>query len=273
MGIIAGQGNLPIALATSLRDEGQEPFLLLLEGEADPERYTGFSHEVFKISKVGKFLKALAREKCTRITLAGPIQRPDLKNIIPDFEGVKLLARLTSVLRKGDDALLKVITTYLAEKGFEVVGVHELAENLVFPLGQLGSVVPNDTDRTDILVGRRIVKAVGDLDIGQAAIIRDGYVLAVEAAEGTDGLLQRSAEFKHDCPAGVLVKLSKPQQDLRADMPTVGPNTVTLAAQANLRGIAVEAGKTLVLELSKMINLADDLGLFVVGLDTNEADE
>ncbi|PHQ69765.1 MAG: UDP-2,3-diacylglucosamine pyrophosphatase, partial [Sneathiella sp.] len=245
LAIIAGQGSLPIALARSLRGNGEAPFLLLVEGEANPEDYAEFPHEVIKITKVGKFLKALAREGCSRITLAGPVRRPDMKNIVPDFEGMKLLARITAALGRGDDQLLTTITTYLADKGFEIIGVHELLADLLVPLGQLGLVAASDQDWEDIREGSRIVKAVGELDIGQAAIIRDGYTLAVEAAEGTDGLLERSAAFAWDHPAGVLVKLSKPGQDIRIDMPTIGPDTIRRAVTANLRGIAVEAGMTL----------------------------
>ena len=267
VGIIAGQGNLPLALATSLRASGQLPFLLLVEGEADPADYQDFPFDVFKITKIGRFLKALKREGCTKITLAGPVRRPDMKNIVPDFEGVKLLARITASIGKGDDQLLTTITTYLADKGYEIVGVHELATDLLVPTGQLGRLAPEESDWEDIREGSRIVKAIGELDIGQAAIIRDGYTLAVEAAEGTDGLLERSVQFAREQPSGVLVKLSKPGQDLRIDMPTIGPGTISRAAAANLRGIAVEAERTLVMEKSEMIVQANAAGIFVIGLE------
>lgn len=273
IGIIAGSGSLPLALASTLRARGETPYLLLVEGEAEPSQYAGFPHEVIRITKVGRFLKALARENCTHITLAGPVKRPDLKNLVPDMEGMKLLGRITGAVRKGDDGLMRAITTYLKEKGFTVVGVHELASDLLVPSGRLGKVIPTTRDEADITAGVRIVKAVGALDIGQAAIIRDGYVLAVEAAEGTDKLLQRSSEFAWEEPAGVLVKLSKPGQELAADMPTIGPDTVSLAAQAHLRGIAVEAGLTLVLDLKETLRRADEEGIFVVGLDPQSISE
>ncbi len=244
--------------------------MILVEGEADPKRYTEFPFETVGITKIGKFLKILEREDCSQITLAGPVNRPDLKSIVPDFEGVKLLARITGALSKGDDGLLNAITTYLSEKGFEVLGTHQLADDLLVQSGQLGAVAPGDQDLTDIEEGVRIVKAIGALDIGQAAVIREGYVLAVEAAEGTDRLLKRVAEFAREKPAGILVKLTKPGQDLRVDLPTIGAETVALAAAANLSGIAVEAGLTLALEKPEMIRRADSAGLFIVGLKTNE---
>lgn len=270
VGIIAGRGDLPLALASSLRANGQDPFVILVEGEADPNRYSAFPHETAGITKIGRFLKILQRENCSRIALAGPVNRPDLKSIVPDFEGVKLLARITGALSKGDDGLLNAITTFLSEKGFEVLGTHELADELLVQAGQLGRIAPGDQDLPDIEEGVRIVKAVGQLDIGQAAVIRDGYVLAVEAAEGTDRLLKRVAEFAREKPSGVLVKLTKPGQDLRVDLPTIGAETVALAAAANLSGIAVEAGLTLALDKTEMIQRADSAGLFLVGLEPNQ---
>jgi len=142
-----------------------------------------------------------------------------------------------------------------------------LATDLLVPTGQLGRLAPEESDWEDIREGSRIVKAIGELDIGQAAIIRDGYTLAVEAAEGTDGLLERSVQFAREQPSGVLVKLSKPGQDLRIDMPTIGPGTISRAAAANLRGIAVEAERTLVMEKSEMIVQANAAGIFVIGLE------
>ncbi|WP_373088436.1 LpxI family protein [Sneathiella sp.] len=267
VGIVAGSGSLPLALAMTLRARGEMPYLLLIKDEADPQHYAAFPHETIRITKVGKFLKALARENCRRITLVGPVRRPDLKNLVPDFEGIKLLARITGASRKGDDGLMTAIAAYLKDKGFIVVGVHELASDLLAPAGQLGKIAAKGQDHEDITTGVRIVKAIGSLDIGQAAIIRDGYVLAVEAAEGTDGLLARSAAFAWEKPAGVLVKLSKPGQDLRADMPTIGPDTISGVIAANLRGIAVEAGLTLVIDIAEIVRRADAAGIFVIGLD------
>lgn len=266
VGIIAGRGNLPIALARSLRADGEMPFLLLIDGEADPDHYADYPHKVLRIEKIGQFLKTLTAEKCTHITLAGPVNRPDFKKLVPDFEGIKLLAKISGALSKGDDGLMTAITTFIKNKGFEIVGAHELTSSMSIGKEQLGITSPSDRDRQDIKEGIRIVKAIGELDIGQAAIIRDGYVLAVEAAEGTDGLLQRVKSFSWDKPAGVLVKLSKPGQDLQADMPTIGPETVTEAINANLRGIAVEAGLTLVLDKPEIIRRADEGGIFVLGV-------
>tara|TARA_R100000005_G_scaffold80888_1_gene48187 strand:+ start:15831 stop:16694 length:864 start_codon:yes stop_codon:yes gene_type:complete len=273
IGIIAGSGSLPLALAETLRRRGDTPYLLLIEKEAAPAHYADFPHEVIRIAKVGAFLKALRREGCTSVTLAGPVRRPDFKNLLPDMEGMKLLSRIAAASRKGDDGLMRAITGFLAEKGFQVIGAHELVEELLAPLGQLGRIAPTETDEKDIAEGMRIVRAVGALDIGQGAIIREGYVLAVEAAEGTDRLLQRTAEFAWDKPAGVFVKLSKPGQELKADMPTLGPETVMLAAEANLRGIAMEAGRTLIVDLEETVQCADKKGIFLVGVRPKDEGE
>lgn len=269
LGIIAGSGGLPLALAQTLRARGEDFYLLLIENEADPAAFADYPHEVIRITKVGAFLKALKREGCTAVTLVGPVRRPDFKSIRPDMEGVKLLARIATAARKGDDGLMRAITGFLKDRGFDIVGAHEIASELRTPAGQLGRIAPSETDKQDIAEGVRIVKAIGALDIGQGAVIRNQYVLAVEAAEGTDRLLQRTAEFAWENPAGVFVKLSKPGQELRADMPTLGPETVTLAAAANLRGIAMEAGRTLTLNLTETIERADKLGIFLLGIEVD----
>jgi len=266
VGIIAGGGTLPLNLAKSLKAQGQNPFLLLIKGEADPNDYSEFPFVEYAITKVGKFLKALAAEKCELVTLVGPVTRPDFKNIFPDFEGLKLLARISTAPKKGDDGLLRAISEYIEEKGFRIVGAHELNTDLLPDMGTLGQIEPSADDLADIEEGRRVVYAIGSLDIGQAAIIRDKYVLGVEAAEGTDGLVKRCGDFARDKPAGVLVKLSKPGQDLRTDMPTIGIETIHQLSKSNLKGVAIEAGACLLLNREETIKMANKLGLFIYGV-------
>ncbi len=274
VGIIAGSGDLPLSLAKSLRKNGQDPYLLLVKGEAEPSDYSDFPHEVIAITKIGKFLKSLKRENCKKVTLAGPVARPDFKNIFPDMEGLKLLTRIGTSLSKGDDGLMRSISSYIEEKGFHLVGAHELNESFLADPGVAGAIKPNEEDLSDIKEGVRVVKALGSLDIGQAAVIRDGYVLGVEAAEGTEKLVERCSEFAWDKPAGVLVKIAKPGQDLRADMPTIGPNTITQVSKAGLRGVAIEAERCLIVQKEEVIRLADAANLFiyvVTAKDKNDA--
>ncbi|GLQ07209.1 LpxI family protein [Sneathiella chinensis] len=270
IGIIAGRGELPVNLAQSLKARGENPYILLVKGEAREEDFADFPHESIVITKVGKFLKALNREGCGVVTLAGPVNRPDFRNLIPDMEGLRLLKRIGGALSKGDDGLMRAITGYLADKGFQIIGAHELSGSLVAEPGLIGSIEPEAEDWQDIHEGLQIVKAVGALDIGQAAVIRRKYVLAVEAAEGTEALIRRCGDFAWDYPAGVLVKLSKPGQELRADMPTIGPDTVEQIQAANLKGIAVEAGKTLIVNRERIRELADRAGIFVVAVTADQ---
>ncbi|MEH6402441.1 MAG: UDP-2,3-diacylglucosamine diphosphatase LpxI [Sneathiella sp.] len=266
VGIIAGGGKLPLNLANSLKSKGQDPFLLLIKGEADPKDYSDFPFVEYAITKVGKFLKTLAAEKCELVTLVGPVTRPDFKNIIPDFEGLKLLARITTAPKKGDDGLLRAISEYIEEKGFHIVGAHELNADLLPDTGTLGDVEPSADDLIDIEEGTHIINAIGSLDIGQAVVVRDKYVLGVEAAEGTDGLVKRCGDFAREKPAGVLVKLSKPGQDLRTDMPTIGLETIRHLSQSNIKGVAIEAGACLLLNRAETIKTANQLGLFIYGV-------
>ncbi|MBL4908183.1 MAG: UDP-2,3-diacylglucosamine diphosphatase LpxI [Sneathiella sp.] len=268
VGIIAGRGDLPLSLANNLKKQGQDPFLLLVKGEALPSDYTDFSHEIIAITKVGKFLKILKKEKCSRVTLAGPVARPDFKNILPDMEGLKLLAKISTSVSKGDDGLMRAISSYIEEKGFQLVGAHELNTEFLADAGPLGTILPNEDDLLDIKEGIRITQAIGALDIGQAVIIRNGYVLGVEAAEGTEKLIERCAEFAWEKPAGILVKLAKPEQDLRADMPAVGPDTILQIVSSGLRGLAIEADRCLIVRKDEVIRLANEKGVFLYGVST-----
>ncbi|MEP4190178.1 MAG: UDP-2,3-diacylglucosamine diphosphatase LpxI [Sneathiella sp.] len=265
-GIIAGKGNLPLDLAIDLKEQGQDPFLILVEGEADPADYTNLPHEIIPITKVGRFLKALKREACTQVTLVGPVSRPDFKHIFPDIEGLKLLGRIGASASKGDDGLLRTITTYIEEKGFKIVGAHKLTGRMTSFSGILGVHAPSDEDFKDINKGVAVIQAIGQFDIGQAVIVRNEYVLGVEAAEGTENLIRRCAGFKRDYPEGVLIKLSKPDQDLRADMPTIGPDTIDQAAETNLKGIAIQSEATLIVDKEEVVKRADRAGLFLFGV-------
>lgn len=268
VGIIAGRGELPLLLANKLKAAGRSVFILLVLNEADPALYADFSSETIAITKVGKFLSALKRENCELVTMAGPINRPNFKNIFPDKEGFKLLGKIGSALSKGDDGLLRAITEFIEERGFKVVGPHELDADFLVNQGTLGAVKPTSQDHSDILKGIEIVQTIGKLDIGQAIVIRNGYVLAVEAAEGTAAMLDRCQNFAWEQSAGVLVKLAKPGQELRADMPAIGVETIYQAVNANLNGIAIEARRTLIIDSDQVIEAANAAGIFIHAVET-----
>ena len=205
--------------------------------------------------------------------MAGKLKRPSLAALRPDATGAKLLARLGGAFLAGDNSLLSGVIDYLEEEGFHVIGADDVLHQLLAPQGLIGRIPPSKDAQKDIAAGVKIAHAVGELDIGQAVIIQQGYVLGVEAAEGTDELIARCEHLRRNFPyGGVLVKVKKPGQERRADLPTIGVETVRAIAEAGFAGIAVEAGGTLIIDRKGVALKADALGVFVVGfsLETPE---
>ena len=177
-----------------------------------------------------------------------------------------LLPKVVAAARHGDDALLQVLVNFLEQKGFSVVGAEQILGELLATPGNIGGRGPGEDDRADLQRAARILLALGPLDVGQGAVVRDGVVLGIEAAEGTDRLLARCGDLQPQGRGGVLLKLAKTGQERRVDLPTIGPRTVELAAAARLAGIGIEAGAALVLDRAEVARLADAAGLFVTAL-------
>lgn len=266
LGVIAGSGELPRRLCETCRLAGREVFVLALEGEAAPEMVAGLPHAWCRIGAAAKGLKLLRDHGVRELVIAGGVRRPSLGAIRPDWRAAKFFAKVGYRLL-GDDGLLSAIAKELEIEGFHLVGAHELLdERASAPEGPLGRLKPSTDAMADIDRGVEIARAVGALDVGQAVVVQQGLVLGVEAIEGTDALLRRCAGLRREGPGGVLVKIEKPGQETRIDRPTVGPQTVRLAAEAGLVGIAVEAGSTLVIDRDRVISEADAAGLFVIGI-------
>ncbi len=265
LGIVAGGGELPRLLVESCREEGREVFVLALEGAADAETVAGVPHAWCRIGAAATALSLLRAQKVRELVLAGSVPRPSLASLRPDWRAARLFARL-GFAALGDNGLLSAVVKELESEGFRVTGAHELLEAAEMPQGPLGLFAPDARAEADIALGVSVAKALGKLDIGQAVVVAEGLVLGVEAVEGTDALIRRCGAFSREGPGGVLVKLEKPGQERRADRPTIGPKTVLAAAEAGLRGIAAEAGATLVLRRKKVIEAADKAGLFVFGV-------
>jgi len=266
LGIIAGGGSLPGRLAEAAAVAGRDPFIVAISGETDPETLVGRAHVSVGIAAVGRLIDALRDAGCAEIVLAGRMKRPTFSELRPDWRGMKLLPRVIAAARHGDDALLKTIVAYLEEEGFRVIGADDVMTELLAPEGSIGKHVPTAGATLDIERATRVVLALGRLDVGQAAIVRDGIVLGVEAAEGTDALIARIGALQPAGRGGVLVKLAKPDQERRVDLPTIGVATVEKAASVGLAGIAVEAGGALIVDRAGVAAAADRLGLFVVGI-------
>ena len=267
LGIIAGGGALPSLLIEACKATAREYFVLGLSGFADP---AGLAADTWlHLSEVGKAFAALKNARVREIVLAGTVRRPNISELKFDLKAAGFLARIAG-RSLGDDGLLSAIISEIEREGFKVVGADSVLSRLLASAGVLGRHRPDSTAMADIARGFEAARALGAADIGQAVVIQQGIVLGVEASEGTDALILRCKDLRMDAPGGVLVKAKKPQQERRADLPTVGVTTVRNAKAAGLRGIAVEAGNTLMINLSEIIAAADESGLFVVSVAPGE---
>jgi DUF1009 family protein len=272
LGLIAGGGALPLELATWRKAAGDPAFVVRLKGFAHPG-LQAFEGADVGIAELGRCFDALTRAGCDRVCMVGQVNRPDFSALKPDLRGLKALPGAVSAARQGDDALLRYLLAQFEAEGFAVVGAHEVAEDLLLSVGSAGAVSPSAEALVDITRAFEIVTALGALDIGQAAVVVDSLTLAVEAQEGTDAMLRRCAELPVSIRGtgadrrGVLVKRPKPGQERRMDLPVIGVRTLEGVAAAGLAGVAGEAGGLLVLDKPRVVQAADRLGLFLVGVD------
>ena len=273
LALIAGNGSLPCQIAEALRSAGREFSIIAIKGEAD-ERTRAQADTELGWGEIGRLYKFLKKTGCRDVLLIGGVsRRPDFTSILGDLGTLKRLPTIIRALAGGDDSLLTKVIRLFEVEGYRVVGIKDVAPQLLASSGVLGKVQPNQGDWRDAELALRATEKLGELDIGQAAIAVGGRVVALEGAEGTDAMLQRCAELKRigrirsKGRAGVLVKTAKPNQDLRVDLPTVGPMTIDLAAAAGLAGIAVEASGALIAEKEETLRKADNAGLFVIGIE------
>lgn len=271
LGILAGSGPLPARVAEAARARGRAVFVLGFEGHADPALIAPFDHAYARPAAAGRILSLLRARGCTELVLIGPVARPGLRDLRPDAEGARLLGRIGRAFFAGDDGLLAAIVRVLGEEGFAVTGAHEHLDDTLAGAGALGRHRPDRDSLDDIGRGVEVIGCLGRADVGQACVVQQGAVLAVEAIEGTDRMLGRVASVALPGPGGVLVKLSKPGQERRADLPAIGPGTVGAAAAAGLRGIAFEADATLLIDRAALVRTADQSGLFLWGVATGQA--
>jgi DUF1009 family protein len=272
LGLIAGGGSLPVEIAEHCQRSGRPLFVIRLKGFAGVglEPYAGAE---VGLAELGKCFKALKRAGCEAVCLAGQVNRPDFSSLMPDLRGLAALPAAIAAASRGDDALLRMLVGEFEKEGFAVEGAHEVMDDLGLGAGPLGRILPGPDHAADIAQALDVARAIGRLDAGQAAVVCRGLVLALEAAEGTDALLARVAELpealrgRPGAPMGVLAKAPKPIQETRVDLPTIGPATVHAVARAGLAGIVGETGRLLVLDRDGVIALADELGVFVLGVE------
>ena len=273
LGIIAGGGELPRVLIEACQETGRPYFVLALEDTAEEATKTlaGEAHyATIRFGAIGKALDLARKHHVSDLVMAGRVTRPRIATLRPDLKGAKLLARIGAQLLSGDNELLSSVVSFLEEEGFRVTGAEEIVSDLITPEGMIGSIYPDKRAQSDIETGARIARAIGALDIGQSVIVQNGLILGVEAIEGTDGLIARCTGLKVEDKGGVLVKVKKPQQEKRVDLPTIGVTTIEHLAACGFAGVAVEAGASLILNRREVARRADALGVFVIGFSILE---
>jgi DUF1009 family protein len=272
LAMLCGGGSLPLAVAEKVVAGGRSVLLFPLRGAAEGTAVERFPHHWVHIGQIGKFLRLARAAGCHEVVFIGSVVRPSLWQVHPDLKGLKVLPRVLAAYRGGDDHLLSSMGKVLEDEGFRLLGAHEVAPDILMPEGTLGHARASARDHADIAFGLDYLRTAGKFDIGQAVVVAGRHVLAVEAAEGTDAMLARVADMRANgrvqtaCGTGTLVKAPKPAQDLRFDLPSIGPMTAEGAACAGLAGIAVVAGRTIVAEAEQLVQAADRAGIFVIGV-------
>lgn len=272
IGLVAGGGVLPFAVADSLLARGITPIIFALNGFCDAAALHRYRHHWISIGRFGRLQKLLRAEHCRELVFIGAVVRPSLSEVRLDWGAIKVIRAVMAAYRGGDDHLLSGIGQIFEQDGFRLLGIRDVAPDLLMPAGCLTRATPDGSTVADIAKGRAVLAALSPFDIGQGCVVIDGHVVAVENIGGTDALLASVARLRAQRlirakpRRGVLVKAPKVGQNLRFDLPALGPRTIAGAVAAELAGIAVVAGHTVVAEPQPMIEAADRAGLFITGL-------
>lgn len=273
LAIICGGGAFPAAVAEAVQRRGGKMVLFGIRGFAEPAMIERYPHQWIYLGAIGNIIRRMRQQGCRDLVFVGTVHRPRLRNIRLDWTTIRWLPAYIRIARQGDNHLLSSIALLFGNLGMRVRGIQEIAPELLVPAGVLGRHRPSETEESEIELGRSAIQALGPLDVGQAAVVIGGRVVAIEAAEGTAAMLARVAEVRSSgrviaAPhAGVLVKAPKPGQDRRLDLPAIGTDTVTQAAAAGLAGIAVEAGGTIAADANALVRAADEAGLFLFAFE------
>ncbi|MEM7680024.1 MAG: UDP-2,3-diacylglucosamine diphosphatase LpxI [Pseudomonadota bacterium] len=266
LAIIAGRGSAPKLLVEACEKQGIDVFIVGFEGQTNSELMEGRKHMWSSLGQAGAIMKTLNEHAIKDLVLIGALPRPHLTQIKPDIKTAKFIAKI-GIKAFGDSDLLSAVKEFLQDEGFRLHGIQVFAGELLTPDGVLTKTKPSKTDHIDINRGIEISQKLGGIDVGQAVIVQDGLVLAVEAIEGTSALIKRSVDLKRLDKGGVLVKTCKPQQDKDLDLPSIGPHTVELIAEAGFNGIALHARNSLILEKEEVLCKADEHKIFIIGIE------
>ncbi len=266
---------MPLDVARAAIADGRDVHLVGIVGEADMA-IEDFPHDWIKWGEIGKLFAVLGRENCREVVIIGPVTRPDLSSVRMDLGALKLLPFLMTLKSGGDDSLLSKIAGLFESRGHKVCSVLDVVPSLAADSGDMTNVTIGKVNRQDMLKGLGVIEALGPFDVGQAVVVVNGHVIAIEGAEGTDHMLERGATLRQwgrKGRHGVLVKVPKPFQDRRIDLPTIGPRTVELAATAGLSGIVVAAGETVIASKMATLAAANDAKLFIHGVQPGNREQ
>jgi DUF1009 family protein len=272
LAIICGGGSFPGAVAAAVARRGRRPVMFGIRGWADAAVIGHYAHHWIAIGQAGRFFRLARAENCRDVLFIGSVLRPPITQLRLDWRTICFMPRLVRAFAGGDDKLISGVAGIAESGGLRVVGVKDVAPEVFVPEGVLGRYQPSERDNADIARALSVIATLGPFDVGQAAIVANNNVLAVEAAEGTDNMLARIAELRRLgrvtlAPGiGVLVKAPKPGQDRRFDLPSIGPRTIENIARAGLAGLAVTAGSTMIAEPDQVTAAADHAKIFLVGV-------
>ena len=267
LAIVAGRGDLPKIIIKKCQQDNRKFIILLIEGQVSNEDYLQYQHYTLPIGQIGKALRIFRENQVKDIVFAGGIDKPSMTNIKVDGKGAMLLAKITGVKLFGDDNVLTAVTNFFKKEGFNILGAHQIVDDLVIDKGVLGKVKADKKFLTDIELGKKIIHTISEFDVGQSVVVQQNTIIGIEAKEGTDNLISRSGKVQF--PKGrkpILIKMKKLGQNTAVDLPSIGIKTIENLHQNNFAGLAIEAGASLILDKQQVIKLADQYKLFIIGL-------
>jgi len=265
LAIIAGRGSLPILIIEECQKKQQKFVLLLLETEKYEIDYTLYRPIYITYGEVEKLLEIFALHKVNAVVMAGAVNKPSFSQLKVDKTGGFLLAKILANKILGDDAVLKTVINFFLQHKIEVLKISQVLDCLANQQGVLTVIKPDKQNLLDIDLGKNAIKHFSSFDVGQAVVVAQKQVIAVEAIEGTDAMITRCQNLSINYgKQAVLIKMAKQKQSQKADLPTIGPNTIYNLANAGFAGLAIELNKTIILQKNETINLANQLGLFIL---------
>ncbi|HCU59134.1 MAG TPA: DUF1009 domain-containing protein [Alphaproteobacteria bacterium] len=270
LGIIAGGGSLPKILIDYCKQNEIPYFVLAISGNAEKSYFdSSINHAFIRIGQAGTGFQKFKDEHIQDVVMIGTIRRPTLADLVPDLRTTAFFAKI-GFKSLGDDGILRALIKEIEVENWRVVGIHEIMPDILIKSGVLTKAKPDKQALADIKRGVEVGLKLGELDVGQSVVVQQGLVLGVEGIEGTDELIKRTAAYQRKGDAAVLIKLRKPQQDMRIDLPTIGLQTVENAHKSGFKGLAVHAGNALIVDEKEVIKLADKYKMFLIGINPAE---